>query len=182
MQEELWEDNNPAIKYSSGQWARTYNSMYRGSTLMRTTKLGDSMSVKFRGSSIKFIGVEGWDHGTFRVNFDGEETVVDGHCCGQNGEVPQVMQFEAHGLSTEEHVLNVTNLAAGPWGSKLEVDKLIIAPHSAGREPIPVFGMYLLVGAVILLLGVFLSRRYRAKKLKAAYQMLPVRDDAPPTY
>jgi hypothetical protein len=143
MQEELWEDNNPAIKYSSGQWARVYNSMYRGSTLMRTTELGDSMSVKFRGtscyrpggrahrpshpegSSIKFIGVEGGDHGTFRVDLDGEETVVDGHCCGQNGEVPQVIQFEAHGLSTEEHVLNVTNLAAGPWGSTLEVDALM---------------------------------------------------------
>ncbi|KAJ7725777.1 hypothetical protein B0H16DRAFT_1593729 [Mycena metata] len=181
MQEELWEDNNPAITYSSGEWARTYNSKYRGSTFMRTTQLGDSMSVKFRGSSIKFVGAEGTDHGTFRVDLDGEETVLDGYCCGQNGEIPRVTLFEAHGLGTEEHVLNVTNLAAGPWGSTLEVDLFIISPHSVGRKPIPVFGVFL-VGAVILLLGVFLTRRCRARKLTAAYQMLPVRDDAPARY
>jgi hypothetical protein len=51
MQEEFWEDNNPTIKYSSGQWARSYSSIYHGSAVMRTRELGDSMSVKFRGTS-----------------------------------------------------------------------------------------------------------------------------------
>jgi hypothetical protein len=84
---------------------------------------------------MKFMGAQGWDHGTFRVTLDGAETVVDGYCCGPNAGVPQVIQFEAHGLSTEEHVLNVTNLAVGPRGSVFEVDALMsVAFWDLGRR------------------------------------------------
>jgi hypothetical protein len=71
------------------------------------------------------MGAQGWDHGSFLVNLDGEETTVDGYCCGPNGGVPQVIQFEATGLDTSEHILNITNLAAGPSGTVLEVDALM---------------------------------------------------------
>ncbi|KAJ6607817.1 hypothetical protein B0H10DRAFT_2227461 [Mycena sp. CBHHK59/15] len=125
IQEEFWEDNVAAIKYSSGQWARSYGSIYHGSTVMRTRQIGGSMSVKFQGSAIKFMGAQGWDHGSFVVNLDGEETTVDGYCCGPNGGSAQVVQFEATGLSTAEQVLNVINLAAGPSGTVLEVDALL---------------------------------------------------------
>ncbi|KAJ7633302.1 hypothetical protein B0H17DRAFT_1217529 [Mycena rosella] len=150
MSEEFWEDNNSAIKYSSGQWARAYGSIYHGAAVMRTRHINDSMSVKFRGpscsfppagrrlillagSAIKFMGAQGWDHGSFLVNLDGEETVVDGYCCAPNGGVPQVVQFEANGLNTAEHVLNVTNLAAGPRGTALEVDAVIVTPHPGNK-------------------------------------------------
>ncbi|KAJ6558723.1 hypothetical protein B0H10DRAFT_1967231 [Mycena sp. CBHHK59/15] len=101
MQEEFWEDNVAAIKYSSGQWARSYGSIYHG-------------------SAIKFMGAQGWDHSSFVVNLDGEETTVDGYCCSPNGGAAQVVQFEATGLSAAEHILNVINLAAGPSGTVLE--------------------------------------------------------------
>lgn len=89
--------------------------------LMYTT----SLNTPTPGSGIKFMGAQGWDHGSFVVNLDGKETVVDGYCCGSNGGVPQVIQFEANGLSNAQHVLNVTNLAAGPRGTVLEVDALM---------------------------------------------------------
>lgn len=50
MQEEIWEEDNPSIKYS-GQWSRAYGSIYHGSAVMRTTRIGDSMSVRFHGLS-----------------------------------------------------------------------------------------------------------------------------------
>ncbi|KAJ7719301.1 hypothetical protein B0H16DRAFT_1607058 [Mycena metata] len=128
MQDEFWEDNNAAIKYS-GNWARSYGSIYHGSTVMRTRQLGDSMSVKFKGSTIRLMGAQGWDHGNFIVNLDGKETTVDGYCCGTGGGVPQVIQFEATGLTTGPHTLNVTNSAAGPYGTVLEVDALLISSH-----------------------------------------------------
>jgi hypothetical protein len=51
MSEQFWEENNSAVKYSSGKWARSYGSIYHGSSIMRTRQLGDSMSVKFQGPS-----------------------------------------------------------------------------------------------------------------------------------
>ncbi|KAJ7744811.1 hypothetical protein B0H14DRAFT_3897550, partial [Mycena olivaceomarginata] len=91
---------------------------------MRTSQLGDSMSFKFKGPSIRLMGAQGWNHGSFIVNLDGNETIVDGYCCGSGGAVPQVIQFETNGLCSGLHTLNVTNFAAGPHGSVLEVDAL----------------------------------------------------------
>jgi hypothetical protein len=83
------------------------------------------MASPSKGSAIKFMGAQGWNHGSFRVNLDGEETTVDGYCCGSSGGVPQVIQFDATGLSSAPHTLNITNLAGGPYGSFLEVDGLM---------------------------------------------------------
>ncbi|KAJ7479588.1 hypothetical protein FB451DRAFT_1239357 [Mycena latifolia] len=172
MQEEFWEDNNPALKYSGGQWARAYGSIYHGSAVMRTRHIGASMSLTFRGSAIKFMGAQGWDHGSFRVVLDGEETIVDGHCCAPNGGVPQVIQFEATGLGTSEHVLNITNLAAGPRGTVLEVDALIVTPQAMAQNTSHLSLLLLL----IVLAFVFAAVRRRLVRLanKTSYQMLPV--------
>ncbi|KAJ7676586.1 hypothetical protein DFH06DRAFT_610911 [Mycena polygramma] len=168
MQEQFWEDNNPAIKYSPGQWARSYSSIYHGSAVMRTRQLGDSISVTFKGSSVKFMGAQGGDHGSFLVNLDGEETIVDGYCCGPNAGVPQVIQFEATGLSTTEHVLNITNHAAGPWGTVFEVDALLVTPHPGGSY----LGLaVLLVFLAFLVVGI--RRRFVRVANQASYQLLP---------
>ncbi|KAJ7906221.1 hypothetical protein B0H13DRAFT_1880782 [Mycena leptocephala] len=127
--EEFWDDNNDAIKYSAGNWSLQYGGIYHGSAVMRTKQIGDSMSVAFQGSSIRFIGAQGGDHSSFLVNLDGAETVVNGYCCGPNAGVPQVIQFEATGLAKGEHVLNLKNWEAGPNGSVFEVDGLLITPH-----------------------------------------------------
>ncbi|KAJ7622024.1 hypothetical protein FB45DRAFT_121179 [Roridomyces roridus] len=124
-QDLIWEETHPAIEYSEG-WTREWGSIYHGSAVMRTRRVGDSMSVKFRGSSIKLMGAQGWDHGTFSVSLDGvEEIIHDGYCCGPRGGAPQIIQFEKTGLDTSEHVLNVTNLARGMYGSVLEVDAVL---------------------------------------------------------
>jgi hypothetical protein len=70
------------------------------------------------------MGAQGWDHGSFLVNLDGEEVTVDGYCCGPNGGVPQAIQFEASGLAPGAHILKITNSASGPYGSVLEVDAM----------------------------------------------------------
>ncbi|KAJ7495020.1 hypothetical protein FB451DRAFT_1213116 [Mycena latifolia] len=129
MPEEFWEDNNSAIKYSAGHWTREYSHMYHGGAVMRTRDIGASLALVFNGSAIKFMGAQGWDHGTFRVALDGVETVVDG-CLYQLYEgIPQAIQFQATGLSTAPHVLKITNTAPGPHGAVLEVDAFIITPH-----------------------------------------------------
>ncbi|KAJ7108323.1 hypothetical protein C8R44DRAFT_803999 [Mycena epipterygia] len=178
MQEEFWQDNNAAIKYSSGgQWARAYGSIYHGGAVMKTRRLGDSMSFRFQGSGIKFMGAQGWDHGSFVVNLDGEETVVDGYCCGSGGGVPQVIQFETSGLSNAQHVLNVTNLAAGPRGTVLEVDALITTPHPSNK-----YTSHLsLVMFLIILAFVLAAIRRRLIRLanKTSQQMLPLPTSGP---
>ncbi|KAJ7443197.1 hypothetical protein B0H11DRAFT_2093009 [Mycena galericulata] len=185
MQEQFWDDNNSAIKYSPGQWSRVYGNIYHGSTVMRTRRIGDSMSVRFKGSSIKFMGAQGWDHGSFLVNLDGEETIVDGSCCGNGGGIPQVIQFEANDLITAEHVLNITNLAAGRLGSVLEVDALIITPHrsiipypSSSAPSTLTFAMFLIILAFVL---AAIRRRLLRHARKNTYQNLPLPLSSPPS-
>lgn len=68
------------------------------------------------------MGAQGWDHGFFTVDLDGVETIVDGYCCGPNGGMPQIIQFEANNLSRKSHTLTIRNATPGPHGSVLEVD------------------------------------------------------------
>ncbi|KAJ7174967.1 hypothetical protein C8R43DRAFT_1230511 [Mycena crocata] len=181
-EQELCEDNNAAIKYSSGEWARAYGSIYHGSTVMRTRRLGDSMAVKFEGSAINFMGAQGWDHGSFLVNLDGEETKVDGYCCGPNGGVPQVIQFEKQGLTTGTHLLNITNLAAGPAGSVLEVDALLITPHP-GNEHSSRFpwGWFFLNVGIVLLIQMILRKMILRRKASTERGILPSAESYPGT-
>ncbi|KAK6980972.1 hypothetical protein R3P38DRAFT_3116965 [Favolaschia claudopus] len=162
MTEEFKEDTDASFKYS-GSWKRQYNSMYHGSSTMRTTQLGDSMVVSFQGSAVKFMGAEGWNHGTMLVTLDGDdETTVDGYCCGTGSGTPQVIQFEATGLtSASPHILNITNLARGPYGAVVEVDAIIVTPHpySPSWVVLAVCPM-LFYFAVILLRSAFKSNTY----------------------
>lgn len=128
MAELFYDDIHREIVYSSS-WTRTYGSIYHSSTVHRTRKIGESVQFKFNGSCIRFLGAEGWDHGTFTVNLDGVETTVDGYCCGPNGGVPQVVQFEADNLSPAEHTITVTNARNGPYGSVLELDAFMVTPN-----------------------------------------------------
>ncbi|KAJ7635368.1 hypothetical protein FB45DRAFT_484075 [Roridomyces roridus] len=113
--DEVWEDNDPALHYI-GEWRRDYGSIYHGCSVMRTTRIGDSMTVKFRGA----LGAQGWDHGSFLVHLDGDAVPVDGQYDAIHEGVPQVVQFSTHGLSRAEHRLTITNDAAGQYGSVLE--------------------------------------------------------------
>ncbi|KAJ7776537.1 hypothetical protein DFH07DRAFT_951671 [Mycena maculata] len=123
------------------------------------------MSVKFQGSAIKLMGAQGWNHGSFAVD-------LDGYCCGSGG-IPQVIQFEANGLSNIEHVLRIMNLAPGRVGSVLEADALLITPHS-GSE----YSSHLSLTVFVVLLAVVLAaiRRRRLVRLagKTSHQMLPL--------
>ncbi|KAF8177789.1 hypothetical protein K438DRAFT_1978406 [Mycena galopus ATCC 62051] len=145
LPDQLWvEEYSKDIKYSSG-WTREYGTVYHESAVMRTTELGASLSFEFWGTGIKLIGAEGWDHSTFVVTLDGENTNVDGACCFPNGTfplyaiVPQVTQFEASDLNDAKHVLTVTNASPGLQGTVLELDALVItlAPQTIESAPLP---------------------------------------------
>ncbi|KAK7050100.1 hypothetical protein R3P38DRAFT_2861953 [Favolaschia claudopus] len=152
MAEELKEDTDASLKYS-GSWKRQYNSMYHGSSVMRTSQLGDSMVVSFEGSAVKFMGAEGWNHGTILITLDGDESTVDGYCCGTG---------EASGLTAgSSHILNITNLASGPYGAVVEVDAIIVTPHpySPSWATLALFNVLLYL-AIILLRSAFKSDTY----------------------
>ncbi|KAJ6488741.1 hypothetical protein C8R45DRAFT_992765 [Mycena sanguinolenta] len=177
MEEVFWEEKNGAIKYSPGQWNREYSGIYHASAVMRTTQIGDSMSVAFQGSAIKFMGAQGWNHGTFLVNLDGEETKVDGYCCGTGGGVPQVIQFEATALNSATHTLNITNLARGRYGAVFEVDALLITPHPTNH-----YSSFLsLITFVIILAFALTAVRRRLVRLAntTSHQMLPIASSNP---
>ncbi|KAF7373892.1 hypothetical protein MSAN_00601500 [Mycena sanguinolenta] len=129
----LWlGESNKSIKYS-GSWSREYGTIYHESAIMRTTELGDTVSLEFWGSGIKFLGAQGWNHSVFTVALDDQRTIVNGSCCIPSddtavGTVPQVVQFEATDLRNGLHTLTIKNDVAGPQGTVLEVDAFLIYP------------------------------------------------------
>ncbi|KAJ6462209.1 hypothetical protein C8R45DRAFT_941017 [Mycena sanguinolenta] len=159
----------------------------------------EPVAVAFNGSAIKFMGAYGWDHGSFLVTLDDEEVTGDGYCCGPDGGVPQAIQFTASALAPGVHVLNITNSSAGPYGSVLEVDAIIIPQHA------PNYRYLALLALLILLVPIFaaLHRRRQRVAKGTPRNVLPIssplvddnlveqiaqravsllRADAPPTY
>ncbi|KZP33729.1 hypothetical protein FIBSPDRAFT_924191 [Athelia psychrophila] len=158
------EDPSSLITYSRGGWTTQYWGGYHGSSVKRTSQLGDWAAFSFKGKSISLMGAQGWDHGTFRASLDGADTDVDAYFWGgslsNQGGQPQVVQFQVDDLGPGYHTLNITNLEAGPYGSVFELDALVIIPHPATTySPRATF---LAAGVFVLLLSITLSSVFRA--------------------
>ncbi|KAF7321898.1 hypothetical protein MKEN_00712000 [Mycena kentingensis (nom. inval.)] len=159
-----------------GNWTYERGKMFHKGGLMRTEEIGASVVATFWGTGIKLLGSLGWNHSQLAISLDGgNDTVFDAFCCPPTGSIQQVVQFQVAGLSRGAHVLNVTNLVAGPHGSVLDVDAFIVTP-----PPIHVVELSILSSALILALGwMFWMRKRAGAKEKTreeehnVYQMLP---------
>ncbi|KAF7320745.1 hypothetical protein HMN09_00160300 [Mycena chlorophos] len=159
-----------------GNWTRERGTLFHDGALMRTEDLGASVEVTFWGTGVKVLGSLGWNHSQLAVSLDGgNATIFDAYCCPPTGSIAQVVQFEAHGLGRGAHVLNVTNLVAGPHGSVLDIDAFIITEPPTQTLPLAI------LATVLLLFGgwmLWVRRRelgWEDGEFKAnnAYRMVP---------
>ncbi|KAJ7055541.1 hypothetical protein C8F01DRAFT_1158561 [Mycena amicta] len=158
-----------------GNWTLTRGKIYHKGALMRTEELGASVRVTFWGTGVKLLGLLGWNHSQLAISLDGGNvTIFDAYCCPPTGSIAQVVQFSASGLGRGAHVLNVTNLVAGPHGNVLDIDAFIVTQPPVNVVALSILGILLLtlVGWMIWV------RRGEASsptdaEAQNAYQMVP---------
>ncbi|MFZ0042619.1 MAG: beta galactosidase jelly roll domain-containing protein, partial [Solirubrobacteraceae bacterium] len=101
-----YDDTDPALVYT-GNWSHVANQSYTGGDYKNTESFsntaGDSMSVNFTGTAVRWIGSQTNNHGYADVYIDGvKQATVD---C--SGNASQAVLFSKTGLSSGTHTLKI---------------------------------------------------------------------------
>ena len=101
-----YDDTDPALNYT-GNWSHVANQSYTGGDYKNTESFsntaGDSMSVTFTGTAVRWIGSQTNNHGLADVYIDGvKQATVD---CSGNAD--QAVLFSKAGLSSGTHTLKI---------------------------------------------------------------------------
>jgi beta-galactosidase GanA len=104
-----YDDPNPALAYT-GQWSHVgAEQNYTGGDYLHTESFsqtaGDSITVPFTGTAVRWISSKDPSHGIAQVFLDGAQVAtVDGYA---SGKVNQQVFYEAHGLADGPHTLKI---------------------------------------------------------------------------
>jgi beta-galactosidase GanA len=101
-----YDDADPALQYS-GSWSHVANQSYTGGDYQKTESFsrvaGDSLTVPFTGTAIRWIGSQTNNHGYADVYLDGAlQTTVD-----DSGSANQAVLFQKNGLADGPHTLTI---------------------------------------------------------------------------
>src|SRR3954452_15311663 len=101
-----YDDPDSALQYT-GSWSHVSNQSYTHSDYQDTesfsNKAGDSVSVQFTGTAVRWIGSKTNNHGYADVYVDGtKEATVD-----DSGSQAQAVLFQKSGLSAGPHTLKI---------------------------------------------------------------------------
>ena len=141
-----WQDTNPDLKFSSG-WTKSSNAFnWSGSgvsnlpelpvTAQETQTAGETMTLPFRGTGIRWIGYLGPDAGIANVSIDGgAPTQVDMYSPTAKY---QPIVFSALGLADTNHTIVITatgRVNAASSGARVVVDAFdILTPGRRYEE------------------------------------------------
>jgi len=101
-----YDDTDPALQYA-GTWSHVANQSYTGGDFDNTESFssvaGDSMTVPFTGTAVRWIGSRTNNHGQADVYLDGvKQTTVD-----DSGSQSQAVIYQATGLTDGPHTLKI---------------------------------------------------------------------------
>jgi beta-galactosidase GanA len=133
-----YDDVDPALQYI-GAWSHVANQSYTGSDYQNTESFsnaaGDSLTVPFSGTAIRWIGSKTNNHGFADVYVDGvKQATVD---C--SGGAAQAVLFQAKGLADGPHTLKIVvtgTHASGSTDNFVSVDAIDLPPAVATAEPV----------------------------------------------
>jgi len=111
-----YDDADPALQYA-GSWSHVANQSYTGSDYKNTESFsntaGDSLTVPFTGTAIRWIGSKTNNHGYADVYLDGvKQATVD--CSGNQS---QAVLYQASGLTAGPHTLKIVVAGGHASGS-----------------------------------------------------------------
>ncbi|WP_030904885.1 beta-galactosidase [Streptomyces sp. NRRL F-5126] len=135
------DDTDSALTYK-GSWSHVgAEQNYTGGDYQHTESFtdtaGDSASIDFTGTGVKWISNLDGNHGTADVYLDGTKVkTVDLYGASKRN---QYVAYEAHGLSNGPHTLRITatgdkNPAAS--GTFVTIDAIDVTTGSAGSAPV----------------------------------------------
>ncbi|MER8007780.1 beta-galactosidase [Streptomyces sp. NPDC094149] len=131
-----WDDPDSALQYT-GSWSHVADTSYTGGDYKHTesfsNKAGDSLTVPFDGTAIRWIGSKTGNHGYADVYLDGTKVATVDDSGGEN----QAVLFQKTGLPSGAHTLKI--VVAGKHGSGSTDDYVSIdaidVPTAAAAEP-----------------------------------------------
>ncbi|MFF4259777.1 beta-galactosidase [Streptomyces sp. NPDC001663] len=132
-----WDDPDSALQYT-GSWSHVANTSYTGGDYKHTesfsNKAGDSLTVPFDGTAIRWIGSKTNNHGYADVYLDGtKEATVD-----DSGSENQAVLFQKTGLTPGAHTLKIVvtgNHSSGSTDNYVAIDAIDVPTGAAAAEP-----------------------------------------------
>ncbi|NUR59081.1 MAG: cellulase family glycosylhydrolase, partial [Catenulispora sp.] len=132
-----YDDTDPVLQYA-GSWSHVANQSYTGSDYKNTESFsnaaGDSLTVPFTGTAIRWIGSKTNNHGYASVYLDGfKQATVD--CSGSQS---QAVLYQTSGLAEGPHTLKIVvdgSHASGSTDNFVSVDAVDLPPAGSGSGP-----------------------------------------------
>src|SRR5215469_10597624 len=132
-----YDDTDPALQYS-GNWSHVANQSYTGGDYKNTESFsnhaGDSLTVPFTGTAIRWIGSQTGNHGLADVYIDGvKQATVD---C--SGSANQVVLFSKTGLTDGPHTLEIVvdgTHSSGSTDNYVSIDAIDLPTGSTATNP-----------------------------------------------
>ncbi|MFB9834275.1 beta-galactosidase [Actinoallomurus acaciae] len=133
-----YDDNDPALKYS-GSWSHVADQSYTGGDYKHTESFsntaGDSVTVPFTGTAVRWIGSRTNNHGYADVYLDGvPQTTVD-----DSGSANQAVLFAKSGLTDGPHTLKIVvdgRHGSGSTDDYVSVDAIDLSVPGPATYPV----------------------------------------------
>ncbi|MFF7133157.1 beta-galactosidase [Streptomyces sp. NPDC008196] len=132
-----WDDPDSALQYA-GSWSHVHDTSYTGGDYKHTEsfsdKAGDSLTVPFDGTAIRWIGSKTNNHGNADVYLDGTKVAT----VDDSGAENQVVVFQKTGLAPGAHTLKIVvagNHGSGSTDNYVAIDAIDVPTGTAADEP-----------------------------------------------
>ncbi|MFJ8057354.1 beta-galactosidase [Streptomyces sp. NPDC096142] len=132
-----WDDPDSALQYA-GSWSHVADTSYTGGDYKHTesfsNKAGDSLTVPFDGTAIRWIGSKTDNHGYADVYLDGTKAAT----VDDSGSESQAVLFQKTGLTPGAHTLKIVvtgNHSSGSTDNYVAVDAIDVPTAGSGAEP-----------------------------------------------
>ncbi|MET8804950.1 beta-galactosidase [Streptomyces sp. NPDC004546] len=135
-----WDDPDSVLQYA-GSWSHVANQSYTGGDYKHTesfsNKAGDSLTVPFDGTAIRWIGSKTNNHGYADVYLDGTKVATVDDSGGEN----QAVIFQKTGLTAGAHTLKIVvngNHSSGSTDNYVAVDAIDVPTAATATPTYPV--------------------------------------------
>lgn len=132
-----WDDPDSALQYA-GSWSHVHDTSYTGGDYKHTESFsdtaGDSLTVPFDGTAIRWIGSKTNNHGNADVYLDDTKVAT----VDDSGSENQAVIFQRTGLAPGAHTLKIVVTGTHGSGSTddyVAVDAIDVPTGSAAEQP-----------------------------------------------
>ncbi|MFF0092492.1 beta-galactosidase [Streptomyces canus] len=132
-----WDDPDSALQYA-GSWSHVADQSYTGGDYKKTesfsNKAGDSVTVPFDGTAIRWIGSKTNNHGNADVYLDGTKVATVDDSGGES----QAVIFQKTGLAAGAHTLKIVvsgTHSAGSTDNYVAIDAIDVPTGDAAAQP-----------------------------------------------